>query len=114
MRGLGAGLNDLKARISKAQEELGTIEGHVEPLPEVIDATNLLRVNEYLAKSDAKKSEMLAAYAEYTRHLEQLVSSLLEIQEDLKEIVRTEAALIASKPATKEGKTQKKQRHASK
>jgi 7,8-dihydro-6-hydroxymethylpterin-pyrophosphokinase len=93
MFGLGNNLNELKIRIKKAQDELAQI-GSEEPLPELIDTTNLLRANEYLTKNNQGKTNLIVAYEEYTKKLEELVASLLSIQSDLKEIVQTEAALI--------------------
>ena len=56
--------------------------------------TNILRSNEYLSKIDEKKTAIISAYEEYTSRLEQIVESLLSIQSDLRDIVRTEASLL--------------------
>lgn len=94
MLGLGNNLNELKMRIQQIQDEISEL-GSPEPImPEMINATNALRLNEYLAKSDKKKTTLNAAYDEYTRQLEQIVSSLLSIQVDLKDIIKTEASII--------------------
>lgn len=97
MLGLGKNLTELKSRIHKAQKELEQIGVPQQPLPEVIEMTNLLRTNEYLTRADEKKSELILAYDAYTKQLEQLVSSLLSIQADLKDIVKTQASLIGNK-----------------
>jgi len=107
MVGMGSALSVLKEEVQKAQEDLNRIESFGEPLPEMIDSTNLLRTNEYLIKVDAKKSDLLHAYKQYVAHLEQIVSSLLSIQADMKEIIRAEAALLGSEP-DKPRKTTKK------
>lgn len=94
--GLGRNLGELKARIEKIQSDLTSIEHPGDPLPEVINTTNVLRLNEYLTKTNEKKSELLLLYEEYTKHLESLVSTLLSIQEDLRDIVKAEARLLGS------------------
>lgn len=101
MLGLGNNLNELKLRIQQIQDELSQL-GSPEPvMPEMINATNALRLNEYLTKSDEKKTALNAAYGEYARQLEQIISSLLSIQVDLKEIIKTEASMIYAQKATK-------------
>lgn len=109
MIGLGNNLNELRMRIKKAKEELEKIDPPGEPLPEVINMTNTLRLNEYLATTDAKKSELLSYYEQYSQQMEQIVSSLLSIQSDLRDIIRTEASLLDSgTKARKNTKSKKK------
>ena len=94
MLGLGNNLNELKMRILQIQDEISQI-GSPEPvIPEMINTTNALRLNEYLRKSDEKKTALNAAYDDYTRQLEQIISSLLSIQVDLKDIIKAEASII--------------------
>jgi biotin-(acetyl-CoA carboxylase) ligase len=94
--GLGSNLSELKSKIDGVRSDLASIEHPGGPLPEVINTTNVLRLNEYLAKTDEKKSELLVLYEEYAKHLESLVSTLLSIQEDLKDIVKTQVNLLDS------------------
>ena len=94
MRGLGNNLNELKIRIRKAKEELEQMGSTEQPLPEMINTTNVLRANEYLTKTDQGKTNLISAYEEYTKQLEELAVSLLSIQSDLKEIVKTKASMI--------------------
>lgn len=103
MSGLGNNLNDLRRRIQKAQEDLAQIGAPEPPHPELINTTNLLRANEYLTKTDEKKTELLSAYEGYAKQLEQAVASLLSIQADLK-------AVKAQASRTKRKKPRKKQR----
>lgn len=103
MSGLGNNLGDLKRRIQKAQEDLAQIGTPEPPHPELINTANLLRANEYLAKTDEKKTELLSAYEEYAKQLEQAVTSLLLIQTDLN-------AIKAQASRTKRKKPRKKQR----
>ncbi|MBI5147000.1 MAG: hypothetical protein HZA84_07255 [Thaumarchaeota archaeon] len=107
MLGLGNNLNELKMRIQKIQDEISQL-GSPEPvMPEMINATNALRLNDYLTKSDEKKTTLNAAYDDYTRQLEQIISSLLSIQVDLKDIIKAEASII---DAHESGQTEKKTR----
>lgn len=101
--GLGNNLNELKLRIRQIQDELSKI-GPPEIMPEMINATNALRLNEYLRKSDEKKTALNAAYDEYAGQLEQIISSLLSIQVDLKEIIKTEASILGTQTRKPSGK----------
>jgi hypothetical protein len=94
MRGLGSNLNELKIRIKKAKEELERMGTTEQPLPEMINTTNILRANEYLTKTDQSKTNLIFAYEEYTKQLEDLAVSLLSIQSDLRDIVKTEASMM--------------------
>ncbi len=103
MIGLGNNLNELRLRIQKIREDLEKIEHPGEPLPEVINMTNVLRLNEYLTRTDTAKSELISCYEQYLQQLEQIVSSLLSIQSDLRDIIRTEASLLDNGPKRKKG-----------
>jgi hypothetical protein len=94
MRGFGSSLNELKRRIETIQDEISKMDAPEQPHPEIINTTNLLRANEYFAKSDEKKTALLSAYAEYVKQMEQVIASLLSIQSDLRDIVKTEANII--------------------
>jgi hypothetical protein len=109
MSGLGGNLSEIKQRIQKAQGDLAGIGAPEQPLPEVINMTNLLRANEYLTKTDEKKTALISAFEEYTKQLEQVVTALLSIQTDLRDIVKTEASIIGSKQKTaRKTKTRKR------
>ena len=112
MLGLGNNLNALKIRIKKAKEELAKIDSPEQPLPEMINTTNILRENEHLTKSDHAKANLISAYEDYTKQLEELAVSLLSIQSDLKDIVETEASIIKNtrKKPRKARKTAKRSR----
>lgn len=113
MLGLGNNLSELKMRIQQVQEEISQL-GSPEPvMPEMINTTNALRLNEYLRKSDEKKTALNSAYDEYTRQLEQIVSLLLSIQVDLKDIIKAEASIIDKHESGQSGKkTAGKKKHA--
>lgn len=108
MVGLGNNLNELKTRIQQIRKDLDLLGEPTLPLEQMIGTTNILRQNEYLTQSDAKKTELIAAYAEYTKQLEQIVTSLFSIQTDLKDLIKTEASLIESEKPKKAIKKTKK------
>lgn len=108
MVGLGDNLAELKLRVQKAQEELAQLGSPVPPLPEMIDTTNIIRINEYLTKSNEGKSRLISAYEDYAKKLEEIVASLLSIQADLKDIVKTEATIIAKSGRKRHKKSTKK------
>ena len=109
MVGLGNNLNELKIRIQKIHKELNALGEPNLPLEQMIGTTNILRQNEYLIKSYEKITELIASYLEYTKQLEQIVNSLFSIQSDLKDLIKTEASLIASAKPKKI--TKKKRRY---
>lgn len=98
--GIGTVMSQMKQKIKQIKLELDEI-GEPEAIPEMIESTNLLRANEHLSKSNQKKSELLVAYDEYSKQLENLLSSVFEIQNELKDIVKEQSNLISSKSSTK-------------
>ena len=108
MIGLGNNLNELKIRIQKIHGDLAKLDHPGPALDELIGTTNALRLNDYLTKTDAKKTELIATYEEYSKQLEQIISSLFSIQADLKDILKEETSLIDSD--TKK-KTRKRKQH---
>ena len=102
--GIGRVMNQLKAQIKQIESELEEL-GEPENIPEMIETTNILRANEHLSKTNKKKSELLAAYALYTEQLEDLLSSVFEIQNDLREILKDQSKLIRQKPKKSRKKT---------
>lgn len=102
MTNIGAGeiVYKLRKRIQELQNELDDL-GSPSEIPELITSANLLRSNEYLSKSDAKKTDLIDAYKQYSGALEDLLSSVFEIQHDLKEIVKEQSSMIAEKKPKK-------------
>src|SRR3989304_2238441 len=80
MSAIGKKISELQKKIVLAKKELSEINALEQPLPEFIDTTNMLRSNEYLQKSNEKKSHLLIAYEEYTNELENLVSNIAHIK----------------------------------
>lgn len=104
MLGLGNNLSELRMRIQQIQDDISQLGPPDPAIPEMINTANALRLNEYLRKSDEKKTALNVAYDEYTRQLEQIVSSLLSIQADLKDIVKVEASIINAQESDQAGK----------
>ena len=66
-------------------------------MPELVESANLLRSNEYLSKANEKKSELISVYEQHAEALEKVLSSVFEIQQELKEILKEQSTLISSK-----------------
>ena len=78
---------DLRKKIRQIQRELDELN-KPEDMPELVNSANLLRANEYLTKSDEKKTELLSAFEAYSVMLEKSLLSVFEIQNDMKEILK--------------------------
>ena len=97
--GSGEIIYELRTKIQQIQSDLNQLGEPVQDIPELIVSANLLRSNEYLSKTNEKKTELLSYYLEYSNALEELLSSVFDIQHDLKEILKEQSALIS--PSTK-------------
>jgi len=94
--GAGVLIYDLRKKIQQIQADLNQLGDPVPEMPELITSANLLRSNEYLSKADEKKTELLSAYEQYFVALEELLSSVFDIQNDLKEILKEQSSIISS------------------
>lgn len=83
MLSIGKKISELQKKIVLAKKELSEINTLEQPLPEFINTTNMLRLNEYLQKSNEKKSQLLIAYEEYINELENLVSNIAQIKDSI-------------------------------
>lgn len=91
---IGQTIGELKQKITHLQSELNQISNHGEPMPELINSANLLRQNEHLLKINKKNTELLFTYKQYSEELEKMISSVFEIQNELKEVLKSQSALI--------------------
>ena len=98
----GTLIYDLRKQIQQIQTDLKDLGDPVSEIPELINSTNLLRSNEYLLKTNDKKTELLSAYVQYSSALEELLSSVFEIQYELKEILKDQSSMISSQLKKKE------------
>ena len=85
---------DLRRKIQQVQTDLNQLGDPVSEIPELITSANLLRSNEYLFKANEKKTELLSTYEQYFVTLEKLLSSVFDMQHDLKEILREQSSMI--------------------
>ena len=100
MTNIGAGeiIYDLRKKIQEIQMALDQLGEPATEIPEMIESSNLLRSNVYLSKANEKKSELLDVYEQYSAALEDLLSSVFDIQKDLKDILKEQSSLIADSP----------------
>ena len=94
--GVGGVIYDLRKKIQQINADLNQFGDPVSEMPELITSANLLRSNEYLSKANEKKTELLYAYEQYFVALEELISSVFDIQHDLKEILQEQSSIISS------------------
>lgn len=106
--GVGKIIYELRKRIQDIQSELDELGGPISDMPELITSANLLRSNEYLAKLTKKQSELLLAYDQYSKALENMIDVVFDIQNDLKNILREQSNLIQDKTTKKKKKSTRK------
>lgn len=92
--GLGGVLSEFKNEISKIIQEIEEIGEPSPEIPELIDSTNLRRSNDHFKKINEKKTQLLQVYSNYVNQLENLLSSVFEIQKDLKDLIKDQAELM--------------------
>jgi hypothetical protein len=107
--GTGEIISDLRKKIQEIKYDLSQLDEPPSEIPELITSANLLRSNEFLSKIDEKKTELVSAYEQYSEALEGMLSSVFEIQKDLKEILKTQSSMIATqkKKSSKSKNTKK-------
>jgi len=96
---------DLRKKIHEIRADLNQLGEPVSEIPELITSANLLRSNEYLSKANEKKTELLSAYAQYSNALEKLLTTVFDIQNDLKEILKHQSSMISRTKKRSETKT---------
>ena len=99
--GVGKIIYEFSKKIQEIKSELDEIGGPTSDMPELIDSANLLRSNEYLAKVSKKQSELLSAYSQYSKVLEDMIVVVFDIQNDLKNILREQSNLIPNRKSRK-------------
>ncbi len=96
MAEIGELIYDLRNKIQQVQMDLDKLGEPESEISELITSANLLRSNEYLLKINEKKSDLLSLYVQYSDALEILLSSVFEIQNDLKDILKEQSSMISS------------------
>lgn len=104
---MGEIIYELRKTIQAVQLELDELGGPVSDMPELITSANLLRSNEYLSKVSKKQSELLSAYDQYSKALEDMVGVVFAIQNDLKNLLKEQSKLIPD-PKSSISKSKKK------
>ena len=99
---------DLRKEIEFVENELSELGDPVSDIPEMISNSNLIRSNEYFLKSDQKKTDLISLYAQYSDSLEVLLSSVFEIQTELKDVLHEQSLLIDSKRSKPKSKPKSK------
>jgi hypothetical protein len=97
MIGLGENIYELRKKIQDIQLELIELGDPISDMPELIISSNLLRSNEYLTKMSKKQSELLSAYDQYSKALENMIDVVFDIQNDLKNLLKEQSKLIPNK-----------------
>ena len=110
MTKVGAGeiIYDLRKKIQEIKHDLNQLGDPPYEIPEMITSANLIRSNEFLLKTNEKKTELISMYEQYSEALEKMLSSVFEIQKDLKEILKTQSSMIAAKKRPLKSKNTKK------
>ncbi len=99
--GLGSVLTELKNQINQIKKDISEIDKSFSPMPEMIESTNILRENEFLKKIDGKKTELIDSYEHYSNQIENLLSSVFDIQNELKKIIEIQSQLMKPKKSRK-------------
>lgn len=92
--GTGEIIYVLRKKIQDIQSELDELGGPISDMPELITSANLLRSNEYFSKVTKKQLELLSAYRQYSKALEDMVDTVFDIQNDLKNLLKEQSKLI--------------------
>lgn len=102
---MGEIIYELRKTIQVIQAELDDLGDPISDMPELITSANLLRSNEHLSKVSKKQSELLSAYSQYSKSLENMVNVIFDIQNDLKNLLREQSKLISDqKPSMSKSK----------
>ena len=61
----------------------------------MVSSANALRSCEFLQKQNDKQSELLNVYAQYSKSLDDFLSTIFEVQNDLKDIIQEQTLMIS-------------------
>ena len=98
---------ELRKRIERIENELNELNKHSPNMQEVINSTNILRTNEQLSKINHKQNELISAHNQYSAVIEGLLTTVFEIQTELKDVLKEQSTLISSQ-TKKKSKTKSK------
>lgn len=111
---MGHEIYSLRKKIQDIQTELDALGTPISDMPELISSANLLRSNEYLVKSNGKKSQLIDVYEQYSKSLEDMLLTVFDIQNDLKNILKEQSSLLSEKKSTKQPKLKSRSKKSSK
>jgi len=94
--GAGDEIYQLRKKIQKLTSEINSLGNTPREKPELIENTNLLRINQHFSEVNEKQTELILAYGEYSKALETMLSAVFDIQNDLKNLLREQTKLISS------------------
>ncbi len=106
--GLGSVLTELKNQVNQIKKDISEIDKSFSPMPEMIESTNILRENEFLRKMDSKKTELIDSYEHYSNQIENLLSLVFDIQNELKKILEAQSQLMKPKKSRKKSSAKAK------
>ena len=87
-------MSDLRDIISDLRMQLDKLGPPPSPVTQIVDSTNMLRMNEYLSARDSILSKMTRHYDVYIQELEALTNSMLGVQSDLLDVLKTQSTMI--------------------
>ena len=93
--GIGETVYELRKKIQRIQTELNQLGDPAAEIPEMVSSANALRSCEFLQKQNDKQSELLNVYAQYSKSLDDFLSTIFEVQNGLKDIIQEQALLIS-------------------
>jgi len=99
---------EFKNRINQIKKDISEIDKSFSPMPEMIESTNILRENEFLKKMDGKKTELIDSYDHYSNQIENLLSTVFDIQNELKKIIEVQSQLMKPKKSRKKSSAKAK------
>ncbi len=103
-------IGELKRKIIQTTNELSALSNDQNPIPELINSTNLLRANDFLTKTGDKKSELLTVYDQYAKQLENTLAKIIKIQEQLKKLAKKKSQRKPIRKKTKKKKSAKRRK----
>ncbi|MDX1596427.1 MAG: hypothetical protein R3327_05745 [Nitrosopumilaceae archaeon] len=93
--GVGEEVYQLRKKIQELTAEIKSLGNMPKEKPELIENTNILRINEHLTEVNDKQTELISAYDEYGKALEHMLKTVFEIQNDLKNLLREQTKLLS-------------------
>ena len=93
--GIGRTVYELRKKIQELQTELNQMGDPATEIPELVSSANALRSCEFLQKQNDKQNELLKVYAQYSKSLDNFLSSVFEIQNDLKDIIQEQTLMLS-------------------